>query len=294
MSGPWEKYQQPDQQGPWTKYQEQPTDYKQIIGDSIKNMFQKPAAFAKDLGTNPTTMANMMPSALGMAGAMSPIPGGATMGTAMGQGVQSGALRLLGKKDQIPPWLEIDKQFPYVHGKIPELGLAALGDVAAIPAMKKSYYGGQIGKVEKAAGVPPPQDITSIPMAKGEKTLGEFINGAVDSVKGSQGRGTASYWKQIKDQIDRIYEMGAQEKLTGLDRGRLRWLNQQVQGGLNQAVPGRAGPAGALAQSQTIPNGISRVYRAIPGPMKAGAAYGTGATAAGISLIGLVKHLLGG
>lgn len=279
MSGPWEKYQ--DDSGPWSKYQEPKIDWSEVIGRAVKDSFQRPAAYAKDLGTNPVSMANAMPTALGMAGGMSPIPGGATMGTAAGQGLRDLGLGLM--KKPIPGLMQ--------HGL--ELGGAALGDLAAIPAMKKSYYGGQIGKVEKAAGVPPPQDIQSLPMSTGQKSAGDFINDAINSVKGSEGRGTAGYWKSIKDQVDRIYNMGADQKLTGLDKGRLRWLNQQVQEGLNRAVPGRAGPAGALAQSQTIPNFLGKATRDIPSKYKV-AAVGGGGIGASFAVGELIKKLIGG
>lgn len=257
------------------------TDWKGVIGGAVKSSFQKPAAFAKDLGTNPVSMANAMPPVLGTAGGLSPIPGGATMGTAAGQGIRDLALKTMGKP--IPGMMQ--------HGM--ELGGAALGDVMAIPAMKKSYYGGQIGRAEGFAGVPPPQDIQSIPMATGQKSAGDFINDAVTSVKGSGGKGQPTYWKQIKDQVDRIYEMGADQKLTKLDKGRLRWLNQQVQEGLNNAVPGRAGPAASLARSQTIPNWIGRNVNKLPPRFRAGAQWGTGVLAPGIAIEEIVRRLIG-
>lgn len=261
---------------------QKPQSFQQATGNAVRDMFQKPASYLKDLGTNPESMANAIPPLAGIAGGMSPIPGGATMATGAGQGVRDLALKGLGKP--IPSGLQ--------HAG--EIGGAMLGDIAAIPALKKSYFGGRVGAIEKAAGVPAAQDIPSIPMATGQKSAGDFINDAIQSVKSSGGEGQPAYWKQIKDQVDRIYNMGVDQKLTSLDKGRLRWLNQQVQQGLNASVPGRAGPAGALAQSQTIPNAIGRGYRALPQPLKAGAAYGTGAGAAGFTAYEIMKKLLGG
>lgn len=258
------------------------TNYPEVIGSAIKNAFVKPAAFAKDLGTNPESMANAMPSVLGAGGAVAMPWGGSTVGTAAGQGVRDVALTAMGKP--VPSGLQ--------HAG--ELGGAALGDVMAVPFLKKAHYGGEIGRVEKLAGVPGPQEIQSLPMATGAKSAGEFINDAVTSVKASGGRGTPSYWLQIKDQVDRLYKLGKTEALTGLDKGRLKWLSGKVQEGLNAAVEGRGGPAKALAESQTIPRAIGKVYKQIPPEMKKGAAYGTGAGAMGYSAYELMKKFMGG
>lgn len=260
-----------------------PTDWKALISKVAKDSFKKPFEFAKDLGTNPVSMAQAIPPLAGTVGGLSPIPGGATMGTVGGRQISNAALRTLGKPELIPSTM----------AQVGEAGLSALGDIAAIPAMKKAYFGKQIGRLEDAAGVPEAQDIPSIPMPTGTKSVGDFINDAVQSVKSSGGEGQPVYWKQIKDQVDRLYNMGIDEKLTTLDRGRLRWLNQQVQKGLNQAVPGRAIPANALAKSQTIPNAIGRMYGSLPKPLKAGAAYGTGVGAAGYTMYEVMKKLLG-
>src|SRR5690349_9894674 len=82
-----------------------PVDYKQVIGSALKSSIQKPLSFAKNLGTNPVAMAQAIPPLAGAAGAMSPIPGGATLGTVGGRQISNEALRLLGKKDLIPSGL---------------------------------------------------------------------------------------------------------------------------------------------------------------------------------------------
>lgn len=261
--------------------QEKPTDWKNVIGSAVKGSFQRPARYLKDLGTNPESMAGAMPAVLGTAFGLSPVPGGATMGTAAGQGLRDIALKTMNKP--VPGMMQ--------HGL--ELGGAALGDVMAIPAMKRAHYGGEIGRLEGKAGVPPPQDIPSIPMATGQKSAGDFINDAVTSVKSSGGTGQPMYWKQIKDQVKRIYDLGADQKLTDLDKGRLKWLNQQVQEGLNRAVPGRSVPANALAKSQTIPNFIGRNVNKLPPRMRAGAQWGTGVLAPGIAIEEIIRRLVG-
>lgn len=261
----------------------QKSSFGQTVKSSVIDMFKRPAMAAKDLGTNPVTMAKALPPLMGMAGGFSPIIGGATMGTVGGRQLSNEALRLLNKPEQIPSGLS--------QGL--EAGGSILGDVLAIPAVKKSIYGRLIGKAETAGGVPPAQDIPSIPMATGQKSAGDFINDAVDSVKGSQGRGSPVYWKQIKDQVDRIYELGADQKLTTLDKGRLKWLGQQVQKGLNASVPGREAPAMALAQSQRIPNAIGRINKMIPGKYKV-AGIGGGAIGGTVAIGEIIKKLLGG
>lgn len=251
------------------------------VKSSVIDMFRKPAMAAKDLGTNPVSMANSMPAVLGTAGGISAFPGGATIGTAAGQGIRDLSLKALNKP--IPGMMQ--------HGL--ELGGAALGDLTAFPAISKSYYGGEIGRLEKMAGVPPAQDIRSIPMATGQKSAGDFINEAVDSVKASGGRGQPTYWKQIKDQVDRIYEMGTDQKLTTLDKGRLKWLSGKVQEGLNASVPGRAVPSANLARSQTIPNFIGRTAKNIPSKYKI-AGVGGGAIGGSLAIGEIIKKLLGG
>jgi hypothetical protein len=259
----------------------QKQSFGQTAKRSVIDMFRRPAMAAKDLGTNPVTMANSIPPLASTAGGLSPIPGGATMGMAGGQAVRDLALKAL------------KKPIPGGWQHAGELGGAALSDIIAIPSMKKSYYGGKVGEAEAAAHVPPPQDIPSIPMATGQKSAGDFINEAVDSVKSSGGSGSPTYWKQIKDQVDRIYDMGVDQKLTTLDKGRLRWLNQQVQAGLNAAVPGREIPAAALARSQTIPNAMNRVWRQIPAKYKVAGVAG-GAVGIPLSAAEILKKLLGG
>lgn len=265
-----------------TNYQkEAPTDWKKVVGQSLKDVFHKPAAFAKDLGTNPESMANALPALGGAAGSMALPWGGTTAGTAAGQGVRDMALSALGKP--VPGVLQ--------HGM--ELGTSVLGELAPIPALKKSYFGKQIGQIEKAAGVPAAQDIPSLPMATGQKSLGEFINDAVTSVKSSNMQGQPAYWKQIKDQVDRIYEMGKNESLTTLDKGRLKWLSNKVQEGLNASVPGRAAPASALGQSQAIPRLMKSGFNMLPQKVRSGVQYGTGVLGPALAVEEVIRRLLG-
>ena len=264
---------------------DQQPDWRGVVGSAVKEATFQPNTISRGMaGSDPVMQAKALPPLAGFAGGFSPIPGGATMGTVGGRQLSNMALRAYGRPEEIPSGMS----------QLGEAALSGLSDVIAIPMAKKAYYGRQIGNIEKAAGVPPPQDIPSIPMATGQKTTGEFINDAVRSVKSSGGRGAPEYWLSIKDQVDRLYKMGKDEVLTDLDRLRLRWLSSTVQEGLNAAVQGREIPAKALARSQKIPNAIGRGYRSLPREFKKGAAYGTGATAAGMSLYSLLKKVMGG
>jgi hypothetical protein len=220
--------------------------------NALLNLTSGMISRVKDLGTNPETMANAMPATLGTAGGVALPWGGSTLGTATGQGIRDAALMALGKP------------IPSGTQHVGEIALSSFGDVAAMPMAKKFFLGRAIGALEKSKGVPAAQDIPSIPMPTGAKSIGDFINDAVDSVKSSGGKGSPTYWKQIKDQVDRIYSLGKDQALTTLDKGRLKWLNSQVQGGLNASVPGRKPLANALAQSQTIPNYLSKISKSIP------------------------------
>lgn len=234
------------------------TDEPDSFGDTLKHVandvFTKPAAFAKDLATNPVTMANAMPPLLGTAGAMMPVPGGATMGTVAGQGIRDLALK--GLKKPVPSLLQ--------HGL--ELGGAALGDVTAFPAINRARIGNEIGNVESMAGVPPPQQIPSLPKPMAGQPVSGGLDNTIQAVERakSQGAGSPTFWKQIKDQVDSFYGLGKDVKLTDLDRGKLKYLSAQVQKGLNAAVPGRGPLAADLARSQIVPNTIGNVTRSIP------------------------------
>lgn len=233
-----------------------PVEKSQMVAQSVpdavrKALYSSSRNLVEDItgrGEGPIRQAKALPALAGTGLGLLGIPGGATVGTTGGRVLSNAALISYGRPEEMPS----------TESQVAEGALAALGDLTAIPALNRKIFGGQVGAAEKAAGVSPVQDIPSTPMATGSKSLGEFVNDAVRSVKDSGGRGTPEYWLQIKDQIDRIYELGKDSGLTRLDRGKLRFLNTAVQSGLNRAVPGRAVPAAALAESQRLPNTISR------------------------------------
>lgn len=242
------------------------TDYKQVIGSAVKDAFMKPATFAKDLGTNPETMANQMPSILGFVGGVSPIPGGATAGTAIGQGIRAGALTALGKKDQIPAALEVNSNFPYIHGQIPELALSVIGDVGAIPAIKSRIAGKAIGEAEDLAGV---GNLTKLPPP-------------------SQARTAVVMYQKVKDQLPNMTPMQARAIKPAFDwvasRGVLGNSEYAVDffkvkkniDALVNKIPGRAEPAADFGRAMKIPRTIGKVAKSIPKPVQKGIEYGIG------------------
>lgn len=252
------------------------TNYKQVVGSAIKNMFQRPAMAAKDLGTNPQTMANAMPSLLGVAGGASPIPGGATMGTAAGQGIRDLALKGLGKP--VPGMIQ--------HGL--ELGSSVLGDVAALPFAKGKIFGGQIGQAEKAAGAIARGAEKAITPGSVGQTLRD-LEAQIDAGTITTAQGA----KDAKEIIDQIYmNPKIYEKSPGINVQSAR-VSQKVQKLINEMVPGRAGPAQAFRKSQTIPNLIGRGVKIIPPRVRAGIGYGTGFGAPVVAIEEIVRRLLG-
>lgn len=254
-----------------------PTDYKQIIGQSMKDVFQRPAAFAKDLGTNPVTMAQAIPPLAGIAGAISPVPGAATLATVGGRQMSNAALNALGRQDLVPSGMS----------QAIEGATVGLGDVSAIPAMKSAYFGKQIANAERAAGE---------------------LGGLVKEAPPSGMRTAVKYVQSLKNKpfMTPAEARAAKPALQTIwDKG---WLNgteyssdlQKVQAkvtNLINQIPGRAEPAAAMGVANTIPRLIKQGYNAIPSSAKRGMGFGAGATGTagvGYGAFQLIKKLLGG
>ena len=240
---------------------------KEALRSSSRNLLED----ITGRGEGPIRQAKALPALAGTALSAMGVPGGMTVGTTGGRQLSNAALIAYGRPEEMPS----------SESQAVEAAFSVLGDVTAIPAINKKIFGGQIGRIEKARGVPPVQDIPSIPMSTGTKSLGEFVNDAVRSIQSSGGKGAPEYWLALKDQVDRIYELGKDTGLTRLDRGKLTFLNKTIQAGLNRAVPGRGMPAAALAESQRIPNAIGKAYRTIPRGVKTGLGLGAGTSAGG-------------
>lgn len=246
------------------------TDWKGVVGSAVKDSFQKPARYLKDLGTNPESMAHAMPGLMGAAGGLSPVPGGATIGTGAGQVVQDIALSAL--KKPIPSGLQ--------HGL--ELGGAAIGDISAIPAIKSAHYGAQIGQAEKAAGL---GNIVKEAPPSGMRTAVKYVQ----SLKGKPFMSVQEA-RSIKPALQTIWDKGW---LRGTEyEADLFKVQTKINKLLNQ-IPGRAEPVAAMGKAMTIPRMISKGYKAIPSQFKRGASYGTGAAAAGMSVYEIMKKIMG-
>jgi hypothetical protein len=247
-------------------------DWKQVIGKVAKDSFMVPMAAAKDLATNPVTMAKALPPLAGMAGAMSPIPGGATLGTVVGRQLSNLALKGLGKGDQIPSgWQQAG-----------EAGLSALGDIAAIPMMKKGYYGGMIGEAESK--YPGMAGVVKEAPPSGMRTAVKFIQGlkAKDL--------TILEAKQFKPAVDTIFQKGWLRGTPYEPDAVL--VSQKIQSALNQ-VPGRGVASAGMARAMTIPRNINQLYQKLPPAVRRGLGYGTGVGLAGGAAVELIRKLMG-
>lgn len=252
---------QQSEQAPSTPPQSSMMD---VAKSAVNEAFMRPGTSTRDLMTNPITQAKALPALAGAAGGMAPVPFGATMGTVAGRQISNLAMKAYGKPELIPP----------ASSQVLEAGAAMAGDVMALPYIKKSYYGKQIANAEQAAGVPPPQDISSLPRPTGTQTVSSAIDDAVNSIKTANPEKTSPvFWKQLKDQIDFFYQRGRDEVLSNGDRAKLAWLSSKIQEGLNTSIPGRAEPARMMSKSMAIPNAISGAYKALPRRARIGLEY---------------------
>lgn len=232
-------------------------------GKVVKDIFQKPASYIKDLATNPVTMAEALPMATGAIGAASPYPMGATAMTYLGQKAQEPVLNLLGRPDRIPS----DAQ-----NKL-ELALTSVGDIGPLASIKKSIGSQAIGQAERVLGkvskTPPPGNIrTSV-------VLTNRINDMI-----TNGELTPGAAKSLKPAIDTIFD---KEWLRGTQyEPDLVKAKQGIQKVLN-TLPGRSEAASYFSGSQAIPNAVRNVSRILPKQYRQAAArYGIGGLAAAL------------
>jgi len=218
-----------------------------------KEALMQPGTYMRDLATDPITQAKALPPLAGVAGAFMGGPFSMTKTQLPARALSDAALAAYGRKEEIPS--------PMAHAV--EAATTVGADVLAIPFAHKAVRGSQIGAIEKAAGVPPPQDIPSLPRPAGAGPVSGAIDEAIASVKQGVDK-SPLYWKQLKDQISWFYERGKDAVLSSGDRQKLAWLSGEVQKGLNVAVPGRGLPASQMANAMKAPNVISKMYGKIP------------------------------
>lgn len=254
--------------------QQQPS-FGQTLGKVAKDVFREPVSYAKDLATNPVSMAKALPAVLGTAGAVSPVPGGATLGTVGGRQMSNAALRLLGKHEEIPSG----------GSQMLEAGLSLLGDVALIPGVKGAIFGKQIGRAEKAKGV-----ITRAPdKLPTAGTVGETLN----TLEAQLTNGTISDPQTARDAYAITKYINSNPLLVGksdeilVQAARVGKLAQKT---LNRLIPDRLGPAEAMKKAKAIPNLLGRGWKAIP-PWAQRGLIGGGSAALGFEG---TKKLIGG
>lgn len=246
-------------------------DWKGLVGSAVKEATMQPGTVSRGMmGADPIMQAKALPSLMGTAGAMSPIPGGATMGTVGGRQISNLALKAYGHPEMVPS----------VGSQVLEGGLAAVGDALPIPLMKKFGLGKQIGEAEQAAGV-----ITRAPTkAVTPGSVGETLN----NLEAQLDSGTIKTAQEAKDAlavVKQIYKNPRIYEQTSDIAVQSARVSQKVQSLINKVIPGRAAPAQAMAQAMTIPNMLGKAYKALPWQVKLGMLGGGGEE--------IVRRLLG-
>ena len=249
-------------------------DWKGVVKSAVTEAALpfRQGTMTRDAATNPVTQAKMLPPLAGAVGAMSPIPGGATLGTVGGRQLSNLALKSYGQSDQIPSGLS--------QGL--EAGASVLGDVAAIPALKKASFGKQIGAAESAAG------LGSVPKEAppgSMRTAVKWIQAMKDKPL------TVQEAKQFKPAIDTVLQKGWLRG-TQYEPDAVQF-SQKIQATLNQ-IPGRGEASAGMAKAMTIPRMMNKGYQMIPKSVRRGLGYGTGVGAAGGASYELIRKLLGG
>lgn len=249
-------------------------DYSQVAKDAINEAMVGKGSRLRDLLSDPVTQAKVLPYLSGAAGAVLPVPMGAMMGTVGGRQLSNLALKTYGRSGDIPS----------TGSQVLEAGMAGLGDLTAIPMIKKNVYGSAIGDAEKAAGVPPLEEIKSLPRPTGPKSVSELIDDSFDDVatRPDAQKNDPVFWKQLKDQVDWLYQRGKDEALSNIDKIKLSKLSAVANQGLNSSVPGRGEIASDMSSSLGAPRAISNAWKSIPPKVRAGLQYfGPGAAIAG-------------
>jgi hypothetical protein len=252
-------------------------DWRGVVGQGVREAFMGPGTVTRKMAVDPVAQARALPYLSGFTGGLSPIPGGATLGTAAGRGLSDIALKTYGRPELIPP----------VGQQLGEIGLAAIGDVAAIPYMKKAAYGPKIGAAEAKRGV----ETVAAERYPTSGNVGEVLNNLEAQLKsGTIDNPTVA--KTAKDIVDFIWKNPNIVGKSNAIKVQAYRVAKLAEENLNRLVPGRAGPAMAMGKAMTIPRGIGKAYGAIPKPIK-GLLGLAGAGAAGRTGWDLISRLIG-
>lgn len=246
-------------------------DWQGVISNAAKEALMFPETKTFKMASDPVAQAEALPVLGGLAGGASPIPGGTTLGTVVGRQLSNLALKAYGRPDLVPSGAQ----------QIAEGGLSALGDIGAIPFMKKAYFGKQIGTAEAAANL---GAVIKEAPPSGMRTAVKFIQNLKDQPF------TPEEAKSLKPAVDTIFQKGWLRG-TQYEPDAVA-VSQAIQKSLNE-IPGRAAASAGMARAMTIPRGINQLYSKIPPSVRRGLGYGTGVGLAGGTAVELIRKMFG-
>lgn len=263
-------------------------DWGGVVRSALNEASMGNGSKMRDLMTDPITQAKVLPYLAQGVGTILPTPMGATKGYAAGRALSDAALASYGRSDLIPS-----------KGKQAlEAGGSILGDLTAIPAIKKASYGNAIGDVETAAGIPDPtihpEAYPSLPRPGGPQTVSNAVDDAVGMVNDPAVEKTPIFWKRLKDQIDWIYSRGKDEAMSKLDKIKLSGLSTVAENNLNQSVLGRAPIAEDMSNSLAAPRAIEKAWTSLPPRVRAGIQFFAPTAGIGGGLAEIFKMIGGG
>lgn len=254
-------------------------DWGGVVKDALNEARMGNGSKMRSLMTDPVTQAKALPYLLPAATAVIGMPWASTKGYVAGRGLSDAALLSYGRGDDIPSALSVDKEFPYIHGQVPELVGSAFSDLVTIPAIKSANSGKAIGQAEANAGL---ANVTKEAPPSGMRTAVKFVQNIKDKAL------TPEEARAMKPAIDTIFTKGwlnGTEYMSDLAKAK-----SNVMSVLNK-IPGRAEPAQAMANAMKAPNMISKVWSSVPKSVKYGMGVGAGTVGAGDALYQVLKKI---
>jgi hypothetical protein len=253
---------------------ELPVEVPQTVGSAAKRALLSPFSAARKLATDPETMAKALPLAMGTAG-LGLGPAGAAIGGAAGSALSNLALTGLGSKSapQVEPGEVFNLQT--AGEAIGSGALGLLGNPSARAVGKglvssAGRVGDALGDIERAAKV---YTNKSIPVPERPEAVSATIN-SLNATAELIKRGVKQSPQMMRDQlevIDKLFKAGA----SGRDGAILAKSAETIRGALNQAIPGRADRALAVAvanqRNRLIGSPITKIGGAVLGGSGLGA-----------------------